>query len=63
MSETKLGARPSMTRACANATMTFFMHSNLCLAAVHEKEELSADIRERLARLLLELSRKYSHPA
>ena len=63
MTETKLGALHSMTLACANATMTFFMHSNLCLAAVHEKEELSADIRERLARVLLELSRKYSHPA
>ena len=63
MTETKLGALHSMTLACANATMTFFMQSNLCLAAVHEKEELSADIRERLARVLLELSRKYSHPA
>ncbi|MEO5720650.1 MAG: roadblock/LC7 domain-containing protein [Chthoniobacterales bacterium] len=63
MVETKLGALQSMTLQCAGAAVTFFMHENLCLAAMHEKEALSAEIRERLARVLLELSRKYSHPA
>lgn len=63
MKETKLGQLNSMTLACTAAAVTFFMRENLCLAAVHEKEELSANIREHLARVLLELSRKYSHPA
>ncbi|MEP6810707.1 MAG: hypothetical protein ABI992_10720 [Chthoniobacterales bacterium] len=63
MAETKLGSLGAMTLFCEEAAVTFFMQDNLCLAAVHEKKELSAEVRERLARVLLELSRKYSHPA
>ncbi|HMJ05518.1 MAG TPA: hypothetical protein VK474_04615, partial [Chthoniobacterales bacterium] len=63
MVETKLGALRAMTLSCSNAAVTFFLHDNLCLAALHAKEELASDVRERLARAVHELSRKYSHPA
>jgi predicted regulator of Ras-like GTPase activity (Roadblock/LC7/MglB family) len=62
MTEAKLGGLRSMTLVCDQAAMTFFSHDNLCLAVVHQKEELSSDIRGRLARVLLEVSSKYSHP-
>jgi len=62
MAETKLGALRAMTISCAHAAVTFFMHDNLCLAALHAKDELAADVRERLARAVHELSRQYSHP-
>lgn len=62
ISETKLGALRGMTLACSKAAVTFFMHDNLCLAAMHANGEMSADVRERLGRVVHELSRKYSHP-
>ena len=62
MVETKLGALRGMTLACANGAVTFFMHENLCLAALHAGDELSAEVREKLSRIVHELSRKYSHP-
>jgi predicted regulator of Ras-like GTPase activity (Roadblock/LC7/MglB family) len=63
MVETKLGALRAMTLSCSKAAVTFFMHDNLCLAALHSKEELASDVRERLARAVHELSKKYSNPA
>ena len=63
MVDTKLGALTAMTLSCAQAAVTFFMHDNLCLAAVHRKAELAADVRERLSSAVQELSRIYSHPA
>jgi predicted regulator of Ras-like GTPase activity (Roadblock/LC7/MglB family) len=62
MVETKLGALRAMTLSCAEASVTFFMQDNLCLAALHLKEELASDVRERLARAVCELSKKYSNP-
>ncbi|MGZ5003918.1 MAG: roadblock/LC7 domain-containing protein [Chthoniobacterales bacterium] len=60
---TKLGAVDGMTLSCAKAALTFFMHDNLCLAALHAKEGLAPDVRERLVRAVHDLSRKYSQPA
>ena len=62
MVETKLGGLRAMTLSCAKAAVTFFMDENLCLAALHAKEELTSETRSRLARVVHELSRKYSHP-
>ena len=62
MTQTKLGLLRSMTLSCAEAAVTFFMHDNLCLAALHAKEELASDMRERLGRAVQQLSKKYSHP-
>ena len=62
MVETKLGALRGMTLACAKGAITFFMHENLCLAALHASDELAPEVREKLARIVHELSRKYSPP-
>jgi predicted regulator of Ras-like GTPase activity (Roadblock/LC7/MglB family) len=63
MIETKLGELRGMTLSCAKGAVTFFMRGNLCLAALHTKEELASDVRERLARAVTELSIQYSNPA
>ena len=63
MGDSKLGALRAMTLSCANAAVTFLTHHNLCLAALHAKEELAADVRERLAVAVQELSKTYSQPA
>ncbi len=63
MSETKLGELHSMTLDCTKSAMTFLIRDNLCLVAAHKKEALCPEIREALAQVLLELTRKYSNPA
>jgi len=62
MVETKLGAFRGMTLCCMKGTITFFMHENLCLAALHAGADLASEVREKLMRVVHELSRKYSHP-
>jgi predicted regulator of Ras-like GTPase activity (Roadblock/LC7/MglB family) len=61
MVETKLGALRGMTLACTKGAVSFFMHENLCLAALHANGDLAADVREKLSRVVHELSRKYTH--
>lgn len=63
MGDSKLGALRAMTISCANAAVTFLTHNNLCLAALHAKEELASDVRDRLAVAVQQLSKTYSHPA
>ncbi|HKP05515.1 MAG TPA: roadblock/LC7 domain-containing protein [Chthoniobacterales bacterium] len=60
--DTKLGTLRSMTLSCTKGTVTFFMRENLCLGALHATIDLPAEAREKLSRVVLELSRKYSHP-
>ncbi|MDP9005175.1 MAG: roadblock/LC7 domain-containing protein [Verrucomicrobiota bacterium] len=62
MVETKLGALRGMTLTCLKGAVTFFMHENLCLAALHSGGDLTTEVREKLSRVVHELSRKYSHP-
>ena len=62
MVETNLGPLRGMTLSCVKGAVTFFMHENLCLAALHASGELTSEVREKLARVVHELSRKYSHP-
>jgi predicted regulator of Ras-like GTPase activity (Roadblock/LC7/MglB family) len=62
ITDTKLGALRGMTLACSKGTMTFFVHENLCLAALHSNGEIAPEVRERLSRVVHEMSRKYSHP-
>jgi len=38
------------------------MHANLCLAALHTGGELAQEVQEKLARVVHELSKKYSNP-
>jgi predicted regulator of Ras-like GTPase activity (Roadblock/LC7/MglB family) len=61
MVETKLGALRGMTLSCVKGAVTFFMHENLCLAALHSGGDLEAEVREKLSRIVHELSRKYTH--
>jgi len=60
--DTKLGALRGMTLACAKGAITFYMHENLCLGALHADLDLPGETREKLSRIVHELSRKYSHP-
>jgi predicted regulator of Ras-like GTPase activity (Roadblock/LC7/MglB family) len=60
--DTKLGPLRGMTLSCNKGTITFFMRENLCLGALHSSADLPAETREKLSRVVLELSRKYSHP-
>jgi predicted regulator of Ras-like GTPase activity (Roadblock/LC7/MglB family) len=60
--DTKLGALRGMTLSCAKGAITFYMHENLCLGALHADLDLPAETREKLSRIVHELSRKYSHP-
>jgi predicted regulator of Ras-like GTPase activity (Roadblock/LC7/MglB family) len=60
--DTKLGALRGMTLSCTKGAVTFFMHENLCLGALHAGIDLAAETREKLSRVVHELSRKYSHP-
>ena len=60
--DTKLGALRGMTLSCVKGAITFFMHENLCLAALHADIDLPGATRDKLGRIVHELSRKYSHP-
>ncbi|HEY2140345.1 MAG TPA: roadblock/LC7 domain-containing protein [Chthoniobacterales bacterium] len=60
--DTKLGQLRGMTLSCAKGAVTFYMHENLCLAALHADVDLPGETRERLSRITHEMSRKYSHP-
>jgi predicted regulator of Ras-like GTPase activity (Roadblock/LC7/MglB family) len=60
--DTKLGLLRGMTLSCSKGAVTFYMHENLCLAALHADLDLPSETRERLSRIVHELSRKYSHP-
>ena len=60
--DTKLGALRGMTLSCVKGAVTFYMHENLCLGALHANIDLPSETREKLSRIVHELSRKYSHP-
>jgi predicted regulator of Ras-like GTPase activity (Roadblock/LC7/MglB family) len=60
--DTKLGLLRGMTLSCTKGAITFYMHENLCLAALHADVDLPGEARERLSRIVHEMSRKYSHP-
>jgi len=62
MVETKLGTLRGMTLSCEKGSVTFFMHANLCLAALHAGGELAQEVQEKLACVVHELSKKYSNP-
>jgi hypothetical protein len=62
MLDTKLGPLNSMTLHGVTSAVTFFMHGNICLSALHTTEALSAETRRQLAQMVDELSRTYSQP-
>jgi predicted regulator of Ras-like GTPase activity (Roadblock/LC7/MglB family) len=61
--ETKLGLLKAVTLHCAKSPLTFFMHENICLMALHTSSgELTAGTRDQLATVVQELSRTFSQP-
>jgi predicted regulator of Ras-like GTPase activity (Roadblock/LC7/MglB family) len=62
MHDTKLGTLDSMTLQGTNAAVTFFMHGNICLAALHGAKTLAAETRHEITHMVTELSRTYSEP-
>ena len=61
MRDAKLGLFTGMTLHCAQWPLTFFMHGNICLTALHAGGELTSETLAELARITQELSRTYSH--
>jgi len=59
MYETQLGPLSSMTVHGEKSPVTFFGAGDLCLTAVHNGVELSAESRRELGRITQELSRTY----
>jgi predicted regulator of Ras-like GTPase activity (Roadblock/LC7/MglB family) len=59
MCETQLGPLRSMTVHGEKSPVTFFGAGDLCLTAVHNGVELSAESRRELGRITQELSRTY----
>ena len=59
MCETQLGPLTCMTVHGEKSPVTFFSAGNLCLTAVHNGCELSAESRRELCRITQELSRTY----
>ncbi|MEY2541762.1 MAG: hypothetical protein QOI22_1364 [Verrucomicrobiota bacterium] len=62
MHDTKLGTLDSMTLQGTNSAITFFMHGNICLSALHAGGALAAETRTEIAQMVNELSRTYSQP-
>jgi predicted regulator of Ras-like GTPase activity (Roadblock/LC7/MglB family) len=59
MCETQLGPLSCMTVHGEKSPVTFFSAGDLCLTAVHNGAELSAESRSELSRITQELSRTY----
>jgi predicted regulator of Ras-like GTPase activity (Roadblock/LC7/MglB family) len=59
MCETQLGPLTCLTVHGEKSPVTFFCAGNLCLTAVHNGCELSAESRRELSRITQELSRTY----
>jgi predicted regulator of Ras-like GTPase activity (Roadblock/LC7/MglB family) len=59
MCETQLGPLSCMTVHGEKSPVTFFGAGDLCLTAVHNRVELSAESRRELSRITQELSRTY----
>ena len=62
IAETNLGALRGMTLSALKDSITFLMHGNLCLAALHDHAELTPEVQDKLSKVLHELSQKYSSP-
>ena len=61
--DAKLGPLRAMTIHCEKAALTFFLHDNICLTALHsEGHELFAETRDQLSAMVRELSRVYPQP-
>jgi hypothetical protein len=62
MLETQLGALGGLTIHGEKTPVSFFVSGNICLTAVHDGAELTAESRRELNRITEELSRTYAQP-
>jgi predicted regulator of Ras-like GTPase activity (Roadblock/LC7/MglB family) len=62
MLETQLGALRGLTIHGEKTPVSFFVSGNICLTAVHDGAELTAESRRELNRITEELSRTYAQP-
>ncbi|MEP7015264.1 MAG: hypothetical protein ABI925_07475 [Verrucomicrobiota bacterium] len=61
MADPKLGSFKAMTLHCAESSLTFLMHGNICLTALHAgAAELTNETRDELGAIVQKLSRTYS---
>jgi hypothetical protein len=51
-----------MTLQGTNCAVSFFMHGNICLSALHAIGTLAAETRAEIAQMVKALSRTYSQP-
>ncbi len=58
----RLGPLRAVTLHAGKSAVTFFMHGNICLAALHAGDELPSESRNQLATMVEELSQIYSEP-
>ena len=57
---TRLGPFRAVTLHAGKSPLTFIMHGNICLAALHAGDELTSESRNQLAAMVEELSQTYS---
>ena len=63
MVNARLGPLRAVTLHAGKSPVTFLMHGNICLAALHAgNDELPSESRNRLAAMVEELSRTYAQP-
>ena len=63
MVSVRLGPLRAVTLHAGKSPVTFLMHGNICLAALHAgDDELPSESRNQLATMVEELSRTYSQP-
>jgi predicted regulator of Ras-like GTPase activity (Roadblock/LC7/MglB family) len=61
MLDTGLGSLTGLTLHCAKSSLTFFMHGNICLGALHAGGDFPPETQSKLAEMAKRLSRTYAH--
>jgi predicted regulator of Ras-like GTPase activity (Roadblock/LC7/MglB family) len=59
LTDAQMGEFQALTLHCAQSSVSFFKHANICLTALHANGELTDDVRSKLGQMLAELSRTY----
>ena len=60
MLDTGLGSLTGLTLHCTKSALTFYMHGNICLGALHADGEFSPETQSKLAEMAKQLSRTYA---
>ena len=60
MLDTGLGSLTGLTLHCAKSALTFYMHGNICLGALHAGGDFPPETQNKLAEMAKTLSRTYA---